>query len=351
MRLIAAVVLALLLVTTQGQAQAPQSPRIFGFFTMELEGSDRDPTGRRWTFDQHHFNVITIFQMTDRWRAFGEIEWEHGPALEGSGGSGAVALERGWVEYYHDDALQLKIGKFLPPFGIYNLRHDASPTFLMTFLPGPIYGKHPNTTGGSQRLYAKFGTGVQALGRLFSEHGSAQYFVYLTNGRGDQPGSQDDNASKGTGARLILSSPEESVKIGASFYSDRNGTAENTRQSTLAGDARLSFGGTRLDGEILVPWVERLDADGSLSGTSRVGLGFYLQGSHRIGDRFTPFLRYESYDGDRDLDLDREWAFVAGLNVALNSKVFLKGETHVRDFADPGEDGYRLFAFSLAAAF
>lgn len=342
---------ALLLGVPPGTLAAQEPVRILGFFTLELEGSDKDEKGRRWTFDQHHFNVITIFDLSDGWRAFGEIEWEHGTAVSGSGIEGQVALERGWIEYHHSERLQIRAGKFLPPFGIYNLRHDASPTYLMTFLPGPIYGKHANTTGQKQRLYAKFGTGLQLLGHLEGSAFTLRYAGYVTNGRGSSPGDSDDNRNKGLGGRVILGLSGGAVQLGASAYKDRNGTAEHTSQTSLAADVRVAAAGFQFESEFLVPRIEWVDPSGALTDTYRTGRGFYVQASRRLADKLTPFVRYETYDTDVDISGDREHAVVAGVNLSVTSRVYLKGETQFHGFEAASSPGYRLFAFSLAAAF
>ena len=86
----------LMLWPARGLAQG-NSPDVYGFFTFEWE-ADNVP-GTSSTFDLHHFNVLTEFRFGDRYRVFGEIEWEHGVSLEGGGlGSGSIALERAWFE-------------------------------------------------------------------------------------------------------------------------------------------------------------------------------------------------------------------------------------------------------------
>jgi hypothetical protein len=332
-------------------AASQERVRLLGYYTLELEGSTKDEVGRRWTFDQHHFNIITMFQLDDRWRAFGEVEWEHGPEVSSSGVTGDIELERGWLEYRYSDRLQVRAGKFLSPFGIYNLRNTATPTFVMSFLPGPVYGKHPNTTGGKQRLYPKYPTGVQVLGRLSRSDWSAQYYLYVTNGRGADPGSMDDNRNKGVGARVSVASPDQRLTIGASAYHDRNGLAFHTRQSALAADLQIEHAGFLIESELLVPRLELVDSNDTPAGDFRRGRGVYVQASRSPRSQLRPFVRYEAYDEDLEADSDRESAVVVGLNFAASSRVFLKGETHFRDFDDTAIGGYRLYVFSLSAAF
>ena len=211
-------------------------------------------------------------------------------------GTGQVALERSWVGYKHSDGLKLKTGKFLPPFGIYNLRHDATPTYLMTFLPNSVYGKHANTTGGTQRLYAKFSTGIQVLGTLSGGGWSGDYYLYVTNGRGGNPAEKDDNGDKGRGGRLLVRFPGHILRVGVSYYTDRNGLAQDTRQSSLAADLAVEDGAFLLEAEAFMPRLERVDIGGAPDGTYRTGYGYYGQGSYRFREQIAPFVLVVAHD-------------------------------------------------------
>lgn len=343
--------LFLLLSGSAGVAQESKL-RVYGYFDLELEGSNKDAVGKRWTFDQHHFNVVTIYQLDERFRVFGEIEWEHGISLESGGnGSGLVALERAWLEYKYSDAFKVKVGKFLPPFGIYNLRHDATPTFLSTFLPSSIYGKHTNTNGGKQRLFAKFATGVQILGSLLGDKWEGEYYLYLSNGRGSNPGEKDDNSNKAVGGRLVVSPPVEGLRLGMSFYTEKNGSANNTKQRTLAFDAALDYSDFKLETELILPNLEHVDSIGTPNGKHQNGAGFYVQGANTFFDKLTPFARYDFFNPDVDKGDDGETDVVLGINFAVTPRVYLKSEIHFKSFQNANSKSYEMFVSSLAVAF
>jgi hypothetical protein len=335
-----------------GPVQAQQERfQVYGFFDLELDGTNKNPDDFQYTFDQHHFNVITVYRMSDRWRVFGEVEWEHGVSLNASGGSGLVALERAWVEYAHTDALRVKAGKFLPPFGNYNQLHDATPTFLSSFLPNAVYGKHSNTVGGSQRLYAKFGTGIQVLGTFFPGSWQADYYAYVTNGRGPRPGEADNDRNKGVGGRFVLTAPNDVARLGASYYEDRNGAADGTKQRAIAAELAFGTSGFWLEGEALIPVLETVDGAGVPNGAFRTGLGYYVQASYRTSVGLTPFGRFGVFDPDVDVADDGDNDIVLGLNFALRNFAYLKGEIQFLNFQDPTVDGYERFVSSIAIAF
>ncbi len=331
---------------------AAQNQRLtfYGFFDLELHATDQGG-GAPWTFDQHHFNAVSIYRLDDHWRVFAEVEWEHGPRVEAADVAGEVALERATLEYKSADAFQVKIGKFLPPFGLYNLRHDATPTFLSTTLPGSVYSEHTNPLGQRQRLFAKFGTGVQALGTMFTRRWELDYFAYLINGRGPEPGEQDNNPNKGVGGRFAIRPPGNALQVGASYYADRNGDAADTRQRSFAFDVTLKYDQFLLEAEALVPRLERVDAGGVPDGTFRSGRAYYAQASRAVLERWTPFVRYEFYDPDAAAPSDGERDLVAGMNAAATGAVFFKSEVHFRSFQAPGLATYRVWISSVAVAF
>lgn len=342
---------AVAVVVLASPAAAQDRLLVYGFYDTELEATNRDPDNFAITFDQHHFNVITVYRLSDRWRVFGEIEWEHGVELEAGSGTGLVALERGWAEYAAQDEFKVRFGKFVLPFGIYNLVHDATPTYLSSFLPNAIYGKHATTTGGSARMYAKFGTGVQVLGTAFARDWRMDYFAYLTNGRGPQPHKNDNNQNKGVGARLAAWSPSESFRAGLSYYEDRNGLANDTKQRVVAADIGAGVGRLWIEAEGFLPSLERVDGLGIPNGDFRSGRGYYVQGSYRTDAGVTPFARYDFFDPDGDAANDADSDVVLGLNVQLTDFAFLKGEIQFLRFRDPATDSYEKFVASIAIAF
>ncbi|MFQ5608349.1 MAG: hypothetical protein ACE5GA_10410, partial [Candidatus Zixiibacteriota bacterium] len=330
-----------------------QRLRAYGYFDLETEISNKNSAGKRWTFDQHHFNVITIYRVDDRTRVFSEIEWEHGVELstDPAVSSGLVALERAWLEYSSSQTFRVKAGKFLVPFGIFNLEHDASPTYLSTSLPGSVYGKRRNTVGSNQRLFSKFGTGLQVLGEFGFSAGDLAYYLYLVNGRGPEPHKQDNNSNKGIGGRLYFSGSLDLYRIGLSYYGDRNGVADDTRQRSLAFDAELNYHGFKLQTELILPEMENVSLSGFPDGSFRSSAGFYAQGSFEVSDKITPFGRYEFFDPDRDTGNNRENIFVLGLNASLTHHLYLKAEGHLHRLQNPGVRGYERFVSSVAVAF
>lgn len=323
----------------------------YGYIDFETEWSDKNETTENGTFDQFHFNLINIFQVDPRWRVFSEIEFVHGPIHKPNNAEGVIVLERAWIEYRQSGALKIRAGRFLTGFGIYNLSHAATPTYLSTRLPESFYGTHPNTTGGRQTGYSKLGNGIQFLGDVSLGNWTGTWEAYVSNGRGPNSGEQDQNANKGVGGRFFVGSPSEGVIVGASVYRDRNGMAADTLQEAYAVDLTLNRGAFSLEFEGIMPRLERVTEAREPTGAFRTGFGYYGQASYAFRNGITPFARFEKYDPDRDRADDHERAVVAGLNYAVTGNIFLKSEVHFRDYVDPTVDSVSTFLSSIAVAF
>lgn len=325
--------------------------KTYGYFGMEVEVSNKDATGKIWTFDQHHFNIIAVYQIDQYFRVFSEIDWEHGASHKPGEITGKIYLSNAFLDYKLTDAFRVRIGKFVSPFGIYNERHDATPTFISTKLPHSVYGDHELSTGIKERLFAETSTGIQVLGNLFASGWEVKYQWYLSNGRGTKPSEQDDNPNKGIGARFVVSPPIEDLRLGASYYSDRNGKDGNTRQSALGFDAELDNSNLHLESEVIIHRIEKVDGTGISNGTFRKGFGYYVLVACTFFDKLTPFTRYEFHDHDIDEPGVNENLGMIGINYSITPKVYLKNEVHFHNFHGTAADSYEMFIASIAVAF
>lgn len=344
-------ILGFLLFFAFGEIQAQSSNlKMYGFFDLEAEVTTKDAAGKLWTFDQHHLNIITIYKVDQRFRVYSEVEYEHGPALSSESVQGEFYLANAYLEYKHTDALRIRVGQFVSPFGIYNELHDATPSIVSTKLPHSVYGEHRLSTGAEGRLYAKFSTGIQLLGNLFSGRWEGAYHVYLSNGRGPASAEQDNNANKGVGFRLSISPPISGLRLGSSFYTDQNGLDGDTRHRTFAFDAEFDHTNFHLESEMIFFSLQEVDLANVPIDRYRRGRGSYVLASYRIRDRLTPFARYEIINHDLDLENTIHDNFMIGLNFAVTSKVYIKNEVHFHNAFKSNEPSYELYVTSVAVA-
>lgn len=335
------------------------SPQLltYGFFDVEWEQGNKDAKAKLGTFDQHHLTLIWQYRLSDYSLVFCETAYEHGPSLESGGGSGKIYLPKAYYELMRSDALKIRAGKFLPPFGIYNERHDATPTLLPTVLPQSVYGKHPNLSGPfadtlaqKKRAYPRFSTGVWILGSLYHGYWEFEYNLYLTNGRGAGEHQQDGNANKGLGSRVVVTFPF-GPRLGLSYYSDQNCALADVEQSAMGLDLEYESGDLLLESGFVWPRFERLDLDGKPSGGFQDPRGAYLMLGYTLAGGVTPFAYYDLYDPDLELDNDQERDLVVGVNHPLSDRAFIKGEVHNVSFEDASRESYRNFIMSLTVAF
>ena len=343
----------IILLLLAGNLCFPQQQKlnVYGFFDVEAIVSNKDAAGKRWSFDQHHLNFLLNYQLDDRFRVATEIDYEHGPVFSSAEITGKIYVGKAFLEYKYSDALLARIGIFLSPFGIYNERHDATPTFLFTFLPHSVYNKRELSFGVKGRLFAKQSTGIQVLGNLFANDWGVKYQIYLSNGRGPKESGEDNNTNKGLGWRIVISPPIEELHIGTSFYSDKNGNVYNARQTTLGFDFEYDLSDAHIEAEIIIPKLENVDTSGTPNGSFTYVNGYYLLGAYTFFNRLTPFARYEFFDPDLDVNNNGEKITVFGINFAITSSVYLKGEVHFHRFQDPNIKKYEMFVSSIAAAF
>jgi hypothetical protein len=338
----------LLLAACAGYAQEFIGPH--GYLTLEAEISTKDSVGKRGTFDLHHFNLFGDYLLNEKARVFGEIEFEHGADTEreeyGDAETGFVRVERAWFEYAFSEKFKLQLGKFLTPYGIYNEIHDAAPAYDSSILPVSIYGKHRNPFGDEQRFYAKFSLGVQALGRFELGNTELQYQVMVGNGRGLKPFEQDDNKDKALGGRLLADFSKAGLKLGYSFYTDKNGAAFHTRQTSHAGDLRLEFKHWRFNAEFAHSTLGMLRTVRTQNANA-----VYGELARQFFNRQTVFVRYDVFNPDTRRGRDWERDFTLGTSVQILKQAVAKAEAHFWRIENGAPRRYTQAIASLAVVF
>lgn len=343
-----AILLCLCLLTISSSANAFDHERItmYGYFDTEVEVSNTDDERNLWTFDQHHLNLITIYKIDSRFRVFSEIEWEHGPSHLVESTSGDIYLAKSYLEYKRSDALQLWVGRFQTPFGIYNDRYDATPTLLFTKLPQAIYGSYSHS---SRRPFAKFSTGLKLLGTSFFSGWEADYSLFVSNGRGPNESEQDNNANKGIGGRLVITPPSGTVHAGLSYYRDKNGLFHDGRQSSLGLDLEVEASDLYLNAEVLLLTMDHIE-EPTESPEMHYPKGYYFLAAYTFYDRLTPWAAYNRINENRFQDDIRQISSL-GINYSVTDKVYLKAEVHSNRFKAAPAENHELFIASVAAAF
>lgn len=283
--------------------------KLNGFFDIEYEKADGPIGDEKGSFDQYHFNLLMEFPVSDTLFIKGHVEYEHGPQLPGNGD---IKIEWSYAEYLLSNALKLRAGMALTPFGIYNEMHDATPTYLSIRTPWEIY--RSDKVGGSA-MFPKFSTGLFALGSYFTEGDLAlKYVIYAANGENTvkNPAENDDNSNKALGGRVMVS-PISGLTVGGSYFTGKKGTASIDHDAwILSAEYAASLLGLRAE-----------YASSKLGGDTQVG--WYGEASYTIST-LTPYTRYGSFDPKDDQANDEWTEWVWGVYYPLQPNAALKAE-------------------------
>jgi predicted porin len=336
---LALVLLSATLAPGHAWAQLDQVIRFNGYSSFEFErllGDEGrgDPNG---SFDADLFDLVINATPSDRLRVAADLTWEHGAATED--GRGNVAVEYAFAEYVVQDWLKLRAGKMFTHFGIYNEIHTAKPAFLTV--------KEPQATnkndrfGSDLRFYPRWGTGLALAGSVDLADDNLEYIVQLTNGEQEQtnPYEEDDNAAKAISARVrYQASPR--LTLGASVYTDRltefddEGAPLASRTRLLSYGAELIWQPSRFGLELE---VVAGDVDPS-AGDTTSRWAMTALASYRLGEKVTPYFRYEYLDPDTGQPDDTASLFVYGLNFRVGGGLYFKVEL---DTVDAGAANHR----------
>ncbi len=177
------------------------------------------------TFVAGHWNLFVERQLTDSFRAMGEVRflfqplgqsrtWTASGFADPYGNQferlntraedhpdayyfnwGGISMERIWIEYRPSDYFGIKAGKFLTPYSMWNVDH--SPTVII-----PIHT--PYVITGKYIPLAQ--TGLYLFGRAFpSNNLTINYGLTLSNGEGPTAEFYDLDDKKALGAHLAFS--------------------------------------------------------------------------------------------------------------------------------------------------
>ncbi|MBN2008486.1 hypothetical protein JW960_03975 [candidate division KSB1 bacterium] len=105
------------------QLSAQDKVNIYGYFSVNYENVGKEPDGNNspGEFSFPHLNVMMQSRLSDQFRMYIN--------LAGDGG-GTLAVRNYWGEYVWRDYLKFRAGKIYRPFGLFNEKLDAVPTYL-----------------------------------------------------------------------------------------------------------------------------------------------------------------------------------------------------------------------------
>lgn len=119
---------------------------------------------------------------------------------------GGIVIERAYIQWQRYPLLNVRVGQWLTPFGIWNVDHGAPVLITVTQPDFQLTEAFPSRQTGIEF------TGEAPVGDL-----ELVYSAYLSNGR--TRGLVDLTDDKALGGRFVLQKPgSDSVAVGTSFY-------------------------------------------------------------------------------------------------------------------------------------
>lgn len=250
-----------------------------GYMDLEFENFQNTNS----TFDQHRWIINIGAELADRLRFYSEYEIEHGGP--NASGGGKAKVEQAWVDYLINDAINLRAGALLVPFGRYNIYHDSD---LQDLMDRPLVARDIIPTTWTESGAGFYGEFNPTLGDY--EDATLGYEIYMINGLnggfsdvglGEAKGSieTDNNNSKAVVGRLLLS-PFLGHELGISGYWGRYNGSDDI--SGVGVDLLSTWGPLELLGEFAYFDVdEPVDSD-----VANFFKGYYLQANYHFWPEF-----------------------------------------------------------------
>ncbi len=366
-------------------ANEEQKLRIYGFTDIlfyRFFQDEEDPLygmmgATPSSFSVWHLNTYFDRQVTDSLRMIAEIRFMANPTGDDlnyetpAGGSyervntltydsftgeklnwGGIAIERAVVEYKFMDALVLKAGHYLTPYGIWNEDHGSTVILTVRQPMVAVLGIVP----ASQ-------TGLVLSGRLFPNPRLLfDYALTVSNGRGPYPRLKDIDDNKEVGLKLKLSwqgpvqlslgsylftgeSTDVNKKIDS--FAPMHWTVSRTTwfdEMGMAFDLLLAWKGLKLQAEyarVAIDYRAGHHPASDPSGTSflpdYVEEASYVLLSYRLplsSLRITPYLMLETYQNGRFAKDDSSLLYTVGVNWGIHTNLVLKLDATCITFPD-----------------
>jgi len=252
------------------------------------------------TLDFHRLVLGWSYAFTDRLSLHTEVEWEHAGT--------EIELEYAYLEYEFNDAVHLRVGSLLMPFGplnefhepinYYSIQRPYTETYIIptTWQQAGIGIAGQGLMGLNYRVY--FVEGLDAT--LFSSYGIKESNQVL---------SEDSNKAfnfGGVGRLEYTGFP--GFAVGTSIYSagaaQGDPTIGHAQVTMWDADLRYRVAGFDFTGVYVHTWIGGADRISAVVGET-IGsqqIGWYVEGAYHLGQLINspldlvPFVRWEDID-------------------------------------------------------
>ena len=337
-----------------------------GYFGANYEDDTRQ--NQSGGFDTYVLSLISNIKIDENLRLVGQVDWEHAPYIDFSSDStgtksldqrtsGEVTLSNAYGQYTVAEYLKISAGKFFVPVGIYNQIFYAVPTFPTLKTPQESVYKRSGSTDKDATFFQRYAQGVWLNG----DAGLLAYDVYLTNGRTFRQ-HVDDNTNKSVGGRLKLNLLVRDVGITplVSYYQDKYSVPATTptqtkKQTSFIPGIEVTAGDLVVRGEYASSTIKNVNASGETDFSA-----YYAEAYYTIAEKFTPYLRYELYEPNKDVADDKETETTVGVSYHIIPWVAqVKAQVKFHDYekeisptaTSSGKQAYNVYGIGLALGF
>ncbi|MEK6599090.1 MAG: hypothetical protein AABY52_01960 [Deltaproteobacteria bacterium] len=325
-----------------------------GYFGANYEDSTK--ANANGSFDTFVLSVITNVKIDENLRLLAQVDWEHAPYFEVASdktlvkrSSGELTLSNAYGEYTVADYLKIKAGKFFTPVGLQNLIFYALPTYPYLKIPRESVYRKGSTAQTDATFFQRYAQGVWLAGDI--PVALLSYDVYVSNGKSDTDHA-DDNTTKGVGGRLQvnLTLGEVMVKPTASYYNDKYiETSRIKEQGTIIPGIDVTAGDMVVRGE----YANSAIKNDSAAGTKKFS-AYYAEAYYTIAEKYTPYLRYEWWEPNKDVVDDEETETTVGVSYHIIPWVAqVKAQVRFHDYEKETttNQAYNIYGIGLALGF
>jgi hypothetical protein len=230
-------------------------------------------------------SLFMTWSPHDRVRFFSEIELEDWLSSQGvSHLSTALKIERLYVDFLATDSFKVRLGKFLTPFGIWNVIH-ASPLVWTTVRP----------LATNKQVFPSHASGLLLNAVFVVNEQNLDVSAYIDNSTRLDPRGDEYNFDHAFGGRIRYEIFTQ-FQIGLSYLAFKNSANSHLSRNHLWGVDMLW---KKNDYELQMEFSHRTSADRQGKESN-----FYLQGVVPLPVNAHLFAvgRYEYFAGDYQLD-------------------------------------------------
>jgi hypothetical protein len=325
--------------------QTTDNLRIDGFvsegYTRTSHNHDlvADPRG---TFNFSSYSLLFKADVTDRFQVWSLL-------FSSSELKDTVVLDWAFGEYIFNDRFHLKVGKIPLPIGIYSETRDITPVLPTSVLPG-FYNERAAFSPGALK-------GLSLVGS-FPLGGDWKLPYDLYGGYGNDNRTDSEPLDNVVGTRLWIKPPIEALRFGASYFHAsefEEGEGERVEDSNYVGSIEYHPPtGLSVRGEVGVHRHGRP--------ASRTTLGYYVEASYLLKEKWLPLVRYGAFFPNRRKDSDiadyqKDWTIAVSYRFSYHlvwkiEEHFIHGVALLDPAENPAPRGrWYLFATSLSFLF